>query len=133
MKLAATAFLLLSLSAFGQVAKPDKEAAHPIAHDCKAGQDEWCPPAEWWADYDHMKEIGKPYIMPKEVQDHIKQLQAPYVMPKDVADLANGIANRLAREIPSDFMWDESKQKAVKLAPTPPAAQAPTVPSAPKK
>jgi len=116
--------LSLALPCFGQT-KPTlsgdaKKATPAVKHECKAGPDEWCPPPDWWADYDHVKQLQKPYIAPP--------------MPKDVADLINGIVARILGPtggIPAGMKWDDAKQKAIKVVMTPPVQ--PTVEPGPAK
>jgi hypothetical protein len=110
MKLAALFLLLISVAS-AQTKKA--EAPKPeTKHECKAGPEEWCPPAAWWADYDHVKQLQKPYTAPP--------------MPKDTADLINGIISRILGPtggIPVGFRWDDAKQKAVKIPDPKPAEE----------
>jgi len=72
---------------------------------CAAGLDEKCPSPEWLADFKRLKAMIDKYKMPKDEQDQ-----------------ASGIQQRLMKEIPAGYQWNEEKLKFVKI----PAPAAPT-------
>ena len=117
--------LIVALTLFTSLAwcqaKPKQSAVKnngttiPVsAKSCTAELDEKCPSPEWLASYLKMK-----------------KLQEPYTMPQDTQDLVSGIANRLQREVPPGFQWNEEKQRFVKIASSAPAP-VPPAPAAAK-
>jgi hypothetical protein len=84
---------------------------HQASYHCVAGPNEQCASDEWYSDF-----------------QKLKTLQAPYQMPKEKQDMVAGMVQRLSRDIPAGYQWDEKKVRFVKQA-MPPAPSAPPIQS----
>ena len=70
---------------------------HQASYHCVAGPNEQCASDEWYSDF-----------------QKLKTLQAPYQMPKEKQDMVAGMVQRLSRDIPAGYQWDEKKVRFVK-------------------
>jgi len=70
---------------------------HASSYKCVAGPNEQCASDEWYSDF-----------------QKLKTLQAPYQMPKEKQDMVAGMVQRLSRDIPAGYQWDEKKVRFVK-------------------
>ena len=70
---------------------------HQASYHCVAGPNELCASDEWYSDF-----------------EKLKTLQVPYQMPKEKQDMVAGMVQRLSRDIPAGYQWDEKKVRFVR-------------------
>jgi hypothetical protein len=90
------------------------------AESCKASGNEMCPNADFLRDYDEVVGLRKE-LSTKALRDKV--------------DRMNGTSERLAKEFPPGYQYDESKKRFT-LKPPPPPEKMPTpveAPAAPSK
>lgn len=104
--------LFLTTVSFGQA----KKVSHK-PYTCVAGPNEVCPSDLWVKDFYRLRD-----------------LQNKWTPPQDTTDLMNGMIQRLSKEVPAGYTWNDEKLRFVKVtqdAPKPAPAPTPAPTPAP--
>ena len=96
-KYAAVAAIVIGVLVVGAAGYFVVDSRIHASYHCVAGPNEQCASDEWYADF-----------------QKLKTLQAPYQMPKEKQDMVAGMVQRLSRDIPAGYQWDEKKVRFVK-------------------